>query len=108
MLTLAFASQLAKQRKRAATDSEMPPVVLDAADFMERILVEKDFVLKPAWDIADQSGPAVIAQHFRMHARETGRSLQGKKPLRPGGHTNERKPGGFVEGEVGPKFWGDR
>ena len=73
---LAFAPQLADQRHRPPADPEVPAIMLDAAHFMERIFVERRFALHPGTMRAEQAAPAIIPEHFGMHAGKVSRGIE--------------------------------
>ena len=78
MLAFGFAPELANQRKRPATDSKIPPIMLDPSDLMERVFVKKIIALQYPLNALDQSQTAIIAQHLRMHTGKPRRRFQGK------------------------------
>jgi hypothetical protein len=72
VLALGFAPEFADQRESPAADRKVPAEMLDAAHLLECVFVEGRFVLHLGTIFAKQAESAVIPEHFRMHAGETG------------------------------------
>ena len=76
VLAFARAAQLADERKCPASHAEMPAVVLDATDLLERLLVEVQLVPGFFLQGFDQPRPAVVPEQIRVDSGQLGRRIE--------------------------------
>jgi hypothetical protein len=76
LLAIAFPSEFAEERQTPAGHAEIPAIVLDLPDFLERSFVERRFDLRFGPLGTQQTAPAVISEQVRMHADKAGGGIE--------------------------------
>lgn len=84
-----FAPQLADERQRPPVNPEMPAIMLNVADLLERPAVECQHARPEITLGVEQAEAPVIQNHFRMHSGYAGGVDQRKARLGCRRHTDE-------------------
>ena len=80
--------------------------MFNATDFLEAIFIEGGLILEGVIVKAEQTAPAVILEHFRVHARKNGDGIERKERGSARGPASERQRGVGVKDEPVHNFGG--